>query len=278
MQVGVIAIGRNEGERLRVCLESALRDCAHVVYVDSGSTDGSVKLARDLARTSSKWIYRSPSPQRERETRGLTSSSNSRRKSNSCSSSMAIAKSSKVGLLAPSTRLAASQRRASSVAVVASVSLMLRSTTPSATSSGTRPSARQDRVEANCADPCESLPRSQRLQPDHHRRRRAGDVRAIAREGLGDLAHRRGDDAARCGDDEVLAMVEAHASLGTCVRRRIRTARRTAGMSQREAGAEHLGLGGHSANRVDHRVSRFRDRCTAMVLGPVARICCSIRC
>jgi GT2 family glycosyltransferase len=31
-----------------VCLTSALRDCPHVVYVDSGSTDGSVELARSL--------------------------------------------------------------------------------------------------------------------------------------------------------------------------------------------------------------------------------------
>jgi glycosyltransferase involved in cell wall biosynthesis len=46
--IGVIAIGRNEGERLRVCLASALRDSRHVVYVDSGSTDGSVKLAREM--------------------------------------------------------------------------------------------------------------------------------------------------------------------------------------------------------------------------------------
>src|SRR2546429_9287388 len=48
MSVGVVAIGRNEGERLRVCLESALRASPHVVYVDSGSTDGSVAMARDL--------------------------------------------------------------------------------------------------------------------------------------------------------------------------------------------------------------------------------------
>ena len=46
--VAVIAIGRNEGARLRACLESAVRDAAPVVYVDSGSTDGSVALARDL--------------------------------------------------------------------------------------------------------------------------------------------------------------------------------------------------------------------------------------
>jgi len=49
-QFGVVAIARNEGERFRRCLE-ALRERgegATVVYVDSGSTDGSVELARGL--------------------------------------------------------------------------------------------------------------------------------------------------------------------------------------------------------------------------------------
>ena len=43
---GVVAIGRNEGERLRRCLESLPPKTA-VVYVDSGSTDESVQLARE---------------------------------------------------------------------------------------------------------------------------------------------------------------------------------------------------------------------------------------
>lgn len=47
-QVGVVAIGRNEGERLRLCLQSLLGRAAAIVYVDSGSTDGSVTLARSL--------------------------------------------------------------------------------------------------------------------------------------------------------------------------------------------------------------------------------------
>ena len=46
--VGVVAIGRNEGERLRVCLTSVAGQAAHTVYVDSGSTDGSAELARRL--------------------------------------------------------------------------------------------------------------------------------------------------------------------------------------------------------------------------------------
>jgi glycosyltransferase involved in cell wall biosynthesis len=47
--VSVVVIGRNEGERLRRCLRSVFgmgRDFAlEVIYVDSGSTDGSVALA-----------------------------------------------------------------------------------------------------------------------------------------------------------------------------------------------------------------------------------------
>ncbi|MEX0886919.1 MAG: glycosyltransferase [Phycisphaeraceae bacterium] len=46
--VGLVAIGRNEGDRLGVCLKSARGELAHIVYVDSGSTDGSVELARAL--------------------------------------------------------------------------------------------------------------------------------------------------------------------------------------------------------------------------------------
>ncbi len=46
MIFGVVAIGRNEGERLRRCLKSLPR-AATVVYVDSNSTDGSVQWARE---------------------------------------------------------------------------------------------------------------------------------------------------------------------------------------------------------------------------------------
>jgi GT2 family glycosyltransferase len=47
-QVGVVVIGRNEGERLRRCLDSVRHRVAHVVYVDSGSTDGSMAMAGAL--------------------------------------------------------------------------------------------------------------------------------------------------------------------------------------------------------------------------------------
>ncbi|OCX66441.1 glycosyl transferase [Thioclava sp. SK-1] len=44
-QIGAIAIGRNEGARLVACLAS-LSDLAQLVYVDSGSRDGSREMAR----------------------------------------------------------------------------------------------------------------------------------------------------------------------------------------------------------------------------------------
>ena len=40
-KVGVVVIGRNESERLDKCLRSVVGRSAPLVYVDSGSTDGS---------------------------------------------------------------------------------------------------------------------------------------------------------------------------------------------------------------------------------------------
>ena len=46
--LGIVTIGRNEGERLRRCLTSVVGRGLRVVYVDSNSTDGSAALARSL--------------------------------------------------------------------------------------------------------------------------------------------------------------------------------------------------------------------------------------
>lgn len=48
MKVGIVVIGRNEGARLRVCLQSACEPARAVVYVDSGSIDDSVAIARSF--------------------------------------------------------------------------------------------------------------------------------------------------------------------------------------------------------------------------------------
>jgi GT2 family glycosyltransferase len=49
LTLGVVVIGRNEGERLAHCLASIGDPALPVVYVDSGSTDGSVERARARA-------------------------------------------------------------------------------------------------------------------------------------------------------------------------------------------------------------------------------------
>jgi cellulose synthase/poly-beta-1,6-N-acetylglucosamine synthase-like glycosyltransferase len=47
-RTALVVIGRNEGERLRGCLRSLDGSVAALAYVDSGSTDGSVELARSI--------------------------------------------------------------------------------------------------------------------------------------------------------------------------------------------------------------------------------------
>lgn len=55
--IGIVVIGRNEGERLRACLDSLVgkaeggerkAETGPIVYVDSGSTDGSAELAKGM--------------------------------------------------------------------------------------------------------------------------------------------------------------------------------------------------------------------------------------
>jgi GT2 family glycosyltransferase len=46
--VAVVVIGRNEGQRLRNCFESLLIQTKNIIYVDSGSTDNSLEMAKSL--------------------------------------------------------------------------------------------------------------------------------------------------------------------------------------------------------------------------------------
>jgi len=48
LRLGVVIIGRNEGERLVRCLSSLVSQNSQLVYVDSGSTDDSVMVARNI--------------------------------------------------------------------------------------------------------------------------------------------------------------------------------------------------------------------------------------
>jgi GT2 family glycosyltransferase len=49
--VAIIAIGRNEGDRLQRCLTSLLGQAERIIYVDSGSADASVAVAQGLGAT-----------------------------------------------------------------------------------------------------------------------------------------------------------------------------------------------------------------------------------
>ena len=49
--LGIVIIGRNEGERLRACFDSIEQHELPTVYVDSGSTDDSVELAKQYQAT-----------------------------------------------------------------------------------------------------------------------------------------------------------------------------------------------------------------------------------
>lgn len=46
--IGVVVIGRNEGERLKGCLESIINHSNRIVYVDSGSIDNSLTIASKM--------------------------------------------------------------------------------------------------------------------------------------------------------------------------------------------------------------------------------------
>ncbi len=48
MSIAAVVIGRNEGERLIRCLQSLKDEVSHIVYVDSGSVDGSIEAAHTL--------------------------------------------------------------------------------------------------------------------------------------------------------------------------------------------------------------------------------------
>ena len=46
-KIGIVVIGRNEGERLKRSVQSILGQTKTVVYVDSDSSDGSVAYAKE---------------------------------------------------------------------------------------------------------------------------------------------------------------------------------------------------------------------------------------
>ncbi len=47
-QIGIVAIGRNEGQRLKRCLQGIKKQSDLIVYVDSGSADDSMAIAKNM--------------------------------------------------------------------------------------------------------------------------------------------------------------------------------------------------------------------------------------
>jgi GT2 family glycosyltransferase len=58
--IGVVIIGRNEGDRLKRCLESVRDYAGRAVYVDSGSTDGSVAASEESGFATVELDLRTP--------------------------------------------------------------------------------------------------------------------------------------------------------------------------------------------------------------------------
>ena len=54
-EVGVVANGRNEGNRLITCLALVTASVRDVVYVDSGSTDGNMATAAHFGALVGEW-------------------------------------------------------------------------------------------------------------------------------------------------------------------------------------------------------------------------------
>ena len=209
--VGVVVIGRNEGERLRRCLES-VRDAARaIVYVDSGSTDGSVALAAGARRDRGRARHAPAVHRRPRPQRGPAPLAGDRaRPGRSSSSSTATARWSPGWLplaRALSRSRAAGRRRLRPTPRALPGAIGLQPAVRPRVEHADRrsPGLRRRRDDAHRGlAPGRRLPR----RPD--RRRGARALRPPARRGLEDLAPRRRDDAARRRHDPLRPVVAAH--------------------------------------------------------------------
>ena len=96
-ELGIVIIGRNEGERLHRCLNSVVGRGYTVVYVDSGSTDGSIELAQTMGAEVAQLDLSQPFTMARGRNLGFSSCSSSNRQCVSSSSSMATVSSSTAG-------------------------------------------------------------------------------------------------------------------------------------------------------------------------------------
>ena len=127
--IGAVVIGRNEGERLVRCLASLAGATGHVVYVDSGSTDGSVAAAQAAGAEVVTLDPDRPFTAARARNAGFARLMDGAAARTSCSSSTATARSATAGSRPPRRSCKGRRRPPWPVAAAANGSRRRRSTT-----------------------------------------------------------------------------------------------------------------------------------------------------
>jgi len=198
--VAIIAIGRNEGDRLKSCLRAAMAGARTVVYVDSGSEDGSAEYAASVGCIVVQLDPAQPFSAARARNEGFACVMEHEPDVDLFSLSMATATWLTVGSSAAS-RPSMSGRMWPLPADMCARSIPKQpSITSCATWSGSRCRGRLALAAASswCAP---RLPRSRRLPSRCNCRRGTRVLRAGAACGLEDSAGGCGDGSPRCGDD-----------------------------------------------------------------------------
>ena len=182
--LGAVAIGRTRGTGSSRCLESLVGRVARVVYVDSGSTDGSVEAARPrgvevVALDLSTAVHgREGAERRARPPAGASA-----RPCGSSSLSTAIARSSTAGSIGPGRSSKPGPTWPSSAGGVASGTPGRSIYNRLADLEWDTPDRRRRGLRRRRDDAGRGAPSRRRLRPDPDRRRGAGPLRPPA--GLG---------------------------------------------------------------------------------------------
>ena len=229
--LGAVAIGRNEGMRLIRCLESLSRQPITVVYVDSGSTDGSIDAAaragaQVVELDTAHALHCRPGAQRrlrgpQAPQAGCAVRAIRRRRLRACRRLDRDGARFSAGTSRRRGRLRAPPRALSGC-------IRLQSPVRRRMEYARRTSAR---LRRRLHDSRPRVRRCRRIPSGSDRRRRAGALCPAASGGLENLAARCGHDAARCGDDPLQRVVAAKRPGGLRLSPRCRgciTIRRTA--------------------------------------------------
>ena len=223
-QLGIVTIGRNEGDRLRRCLCSVVGHDLPVVYVDSNSTDGSVELARSLGAEVVKLDQSRSFTAAWRRNAGFE---RLRQIAPGIEYVQVVDGDCEVvsGWLASPWQF--SKKGPTSLSSSAGAGALSRSDDlqPRGRSRVGRPCGRSQSVRRRCHDPRRGVSPCRRLRSIDHRGRGARVLPADPGPRVESCAYRRQHDAARHGHDPVYAVVEARGAVRARLRRRGSTLR-----------------------------------------------------